>query len=63
MRKFSIPRITPATNKSIRFPNDVIQEVEDRIRGKNCTFSAFVVEAVRVALDNLREEDAEKENL
>lgn len=63
MKRFKIPNEPTGTNKSIRFPNDVIQEVEDRIRGKNCTFSAFVVEAVRVALDNLREEDAEKENL
>jgi hypothetical protein len=31
--------------------------VEEAIRGTNCTFSAFVVEAVRVALDNLHEEE------
>lgn len=61
MRKFEIPNIPSGTNKSIRFPNNVIDEVEARIRGKDCTFSAFVVEAVRVALDNLREEDSEKE--
>ena len=34
-------------------------EVEAAIRGKDCTFTAFVVEAVRVALENLREEDEE----
>lgn len=61
MRKFVIPSIPPGTNKSIRFPNNVIKEVEDHIRGKDCTFSAFVVEAVRVALDNLREEEEESE--
>lgn len=60
MRKFKIPKAPTATNKSIRFPDDVIKEVEDAIRGTTCSFSAFVVEAVRVALDNLREED-EKE--
>ena len=43
--------------KSIRFPNDVIGEVEEAIQGTDCTFNAFVVEAVRVALENLREED------
>ncbi len=56
MKKFKIPSIPPTTNKGIRFPNDVIEKVEKAIVGKNCTFSAFVVEAVRVALENLEEE-------
>ncbi|MCI8501934.1 MAG: hypothetical protein HFJ85_06810 [Oscillospiraceae bacterium] len=56
MRKYKIPRIPPTATKSVRFPNDVIEEVEKAIRGKECTFTAFVVEAVKVALDNLREE-------
>ena len=55
MRKFKMPAITPTTNKSIRFPNDVIAEVEQAIQGKDCTFSAFVIESVRVALENLKE--------
>lgn len=58
-RKFKIPNIPPTTNKGIRFPNDVIAEVEDAIRGRDCTFSAFVIEAVRVALENLKEEEEE----
>lgn len=58
MSTFKIPTIPPTTNKSIRFPNDLIEAVETAIRGKNCTFSAFVIEAVRVALANL-EEDGE----
>ena len=57
MAKFRIPNIPPTTNKSIRFPNDLIEQVEAAIRGKDCTFSAFVVEAVRVALENLKEEE------
>ena len=61
MRKFRIPKPPTATNKSIRFPDDVINQVEDAIRGTSCSFSAFVVEAVRVALDNLREEEDENE--
>lgn len=48
-------------SKSIRFPNDVIDEVESVLVGTDCTFSAFVVEAVRVALENLKEESAEDE--
>lgn len=57
MAKFRIPRIPPTSSKSIRFPNDVIEQVENAIRGKDCTFTAFVVEAVRVALANLEEDE------
>ncbi len=53
MKKFKIPSVPPTTNKCIRFPNNIIEEVENAIRGKNCTFTAFVVEAVKVALENL----------
>ena len=59
MKKFKIPNIPPTTNKCIRFPNDIIEDVEDAIQGKQCTFSAFVVEAVSVALENLKEDEAE----
>lgn len=57
MKKFKIPNVPPTTSKSIRFPNDVIEQVEQAIQGKDCTFTAFVVEAVRVALENLKEEE------
>ena len=56
MRKFQIPSIPPTTSKCIRFPNDIIENVEKAIQGKSCTFSAFVVEAVRVALDGLEQQ-------
>lgn len=59
MRKFKIPQMPQTTTKSIRFPNDVIEDVEEALVGTDCTFSAFVVEAVKVALDNLKED---KEN-
>lgn len=57
MKKFKIPTIPPTTNKCIRFPNDVIEAVEKAINGKDCTFTAFVIEAVRIALENLEEEN------
>ena len=57
MKKFKIPSIPPTTVKTIRFPNDLIEQIEEAIRGRDCTFSAFVVEAVRVALENLKEEN------
>lgn len=57
MKKFKIPAIPPTSNKSIRFPNDVIEDVENAIKGTTCTFTAFVVEAVKTALENLKEEE------
>lgn len=57
MRKFKLPAIPQTTSKSIRFPNDVIDQVEEAIRGAEVSFSAFVIEATRVALENLQEQD------
>lgn len=56
MGKFKIPKPPQSTNKTIRFPNDVIEEVEAAIVGKDCSFSAFVIAAVRAALEDLEEE-------
>ena len=55
MGKFKIPSTPPTTNKTIRFPNDVIEKVEQEIQGKECTFSAFVIAAVQAALEDLKE--------
>ena len=56
MRKFKIP-VTPKTStKTIRFPDTTIKRIEDAIKGTDCSFSAFVIEACNVALDNLDEE-------
>jgi hypothetical protein len=57
MKKFKIPSIPPTTNKTIRFPNDVIEKVEKAIQGKDCTFSAFVIASVKMALDELEKEN------
>mgnify|MGYP007094882258 CR=1 FL=1 len=54
-RKFEIPKIPPTTNKTIRFPNDIIERVEKELVGTDCTFSAFVIAAVRMALDDLEQ--------
>ena len=57
MAKFKIPKTPLSTNKSIRFPNDLIEQIEEAIRGKDCTFSAFVIEAVRMALKDLQDDE------
>ncbi len=61
MAKFKIPTVPQTTSKSIRFPNDLIEAVEQQIQGKDCTFTAFVVEAVRVAVATLEEEAAQRD--
>ena len=55
MTKFKIPSVPATVNKTIRFPNDVVEQVESAIQGKECTFSAFVIAAVRKALEDLEE--------
>ena len=57
MGSFKIPSTPPTTNKTIRFPNDVVEAVEKAIQGKNCTFSAFVIAAVRAALEDINQRD------
>ena len=47
MKEFKIPCNPPTVNKCIRFPSDVIDDVENAITGIICTFTAFVVEAKR----------------
>lgn len=54
MGKFKIPETPPTVNKTIRFPSDIVEAVETVIKGKDCTFSAFIIAAVRAALDDLK---------
>lgn len=42
-------------NKTIRFPLTLINEIENAIQGKDVTFSGFVLQACRYALDNLED--------
>ena len=60
MGTFKIPSIPPTINKTIRFPNDGVERVEQAVQGKDCTFSAFVIAAVRAALDDLDSRPLEK---
>lgn len=55
MGKFTIPETPPTVNKTIRFPNDIVEGIEQSIQGKDCTFSAFVIAAVRAALEDLKD--------
>ncbi|WP_186566743.1 hypothetical protein [Lawsonibacter celer] len=55
--KFRLPSIPGTTPKNIRFPNDIIDQVNGVIQGTNISFSKFVIEATRVALESLKEGD------
>ena len=50
-------------NKSFHYIdkiNNIIEECfENEIEGKDCTFTAFVIEAVKTALENIEEERLE----
>ena len=65
METFKIPKKLPkdpsSTNKSVRFPNKIIEQVEEAIRGTECNFSQFGIEATRVALVNLKESQESKQ--
>lgn len=59
VEKFKLPKVpkrVETTNKCVRFPNTIIELVEEVTAGTDCTFTAFVIEATRVAAVNLKEE-------
>lgn len=43
-------------NKTIRFPLDLIQRIEENIKGKNVSFSSFVIQACEYAVSDLEHE-------
>lgn len=49
-------------NKTIRFPLPLINKIEEKIRGKNVSFSRFVIQACEYALENMEEKPKKKEN-
>lgn len=48
-------------NKCVRFPIPLIEEIEKFIEKKDVTFSGFVLQACRYALDNAEEPEKDKE--
>jgi len=58
MGKFKIPENPPTVNKTVRFPYNLVEDVEKAIQGKDCSFSGFVIAAVRLALEELEKESS-----
>lgn len=44
-------------NKTIRFPVPLIEEIEAVTKDKNTSFSGFVIQACRYALDNMEQNE------
>lgn len=49
-------------NKTIRFPLPLVDEIETVIRENDVTFSGFVIQACRYALDNLESDDTKNKS-
>ena len=49
-------------NKTIRFPLPLINKIEEKIKGKNVSFSRFVIQACEYALENMETKAKKKEN-
>lgn len=62
MSKFRIPKIPSSEQRTIRFPDDLIEEVEKYIEGTDYTFSSFIRKAVEMALKDLEEQEIENHN-
>lgn len=60
MGKFEIPIKMSTTQHSIRFPNELIDEVEEAIRRKETTFTAFVVAATRYEIEKQKENETKR---
>lgn len=43
-------------NKTIRFPLDLIQRIEQCIKGKDVSFSSFVIQACSYAVSDLEKD-------
>ncbi len=53
MKRFKIPSTPKTSTKTIRFPDEVIENIESKIKGTDCSFSKFVIEACKTVLEDL----------
>lgn len=44
-------------NKTVRFPVELVEKINEAIRGKDVTFSGFVLQACEYALENMEKEE------
>jgi hypothetical protein len=51
------PNKKESENKTIRFPLELIEQINQAIEGEDVSFSNFVIQACQYALDNLQREN------
>lgn len=54
------PNRKESENKTIRFPLELVDRVNNAIAGKDVSFSSFVIQAIEYALDNMEKEQKKK---
>lgn len=55
------PNKKQTENKTIRFPLELIEKIENAIQNQNVTFSKFVIQACQYALENTEDKKDDKE--
>lgn len=55
------PNKKQTENKTIRFPLELIEKIENAIQNQNVTFSKFVIQACQYALENMENKKDDKE--
>lgn len=55
------PNKKQTENKTIRFPLELIEKIENAIQNQNVTFSKFVIQACQYALENMEDKKDDKE--
>lgn len=54
------PNKKESENKTIRFPLELICQINQAIEGNDVSFSNFVIQACQYALDNMEKDSEEK---
>jgi predicted DNA binding CopG/RHH family protein len=61
LKSFEVKKIT-SVNKTIRLPSDLCDTVEKLASQKGISFNQFILQAVKYAMENIKDEDAETQN-
>lgn len=60
MNKLKIPENHSGMTKTLRLPEDMIDDIQNLANIKNLSFNKVVISLLEFGLDNLDEEDKEK---
>lgn len=60
MNKLKIPENFSGISKTLRLPENLVEDIENLSNMKNISFNKTVITLIEFALDNLDEEDKKK---